>query len=272
MKRLITLCLIALGVALSQVSVRAQSTGPQTGSPIPPPAQAAFPELERVPMTSSAHSRYPPTREEKVIQKSILAPSESDVAQHQFLLSQEKTGLMRLLPREDFDWEVNKVPKQVNMRGGGAYFSFHYRSHEYGYGSDLSYERGFLQVGFAGADYGMLTDLGDSSLESISAEDPRASYLLNYKAARKEKDARLEYQKFNTIRGPKGLSGFIVDGVSYQRRVDAVENHTYLLRSIVYGASDLLVAFRVVRINDDGGLTIAWKILKKYHPTELIRN
>jgi hypothetical protein len=268
LKQLFASCLIVIALIFSEATVKAQ----ERSQAIPPPAEASFPRLERVPTPQAFGSARGHYREPRVVKKGILAPLESDVAQHQFLLSKNNTGLMRLLPREQFDWEVYKVRKQAGMRGGGAYFSFHYRSHEYGYGSDISYERGILQVGFAGADYGMLADLGDTPLESISTEDPRAGYLLNYKAARKEKDARLEFQKFNTIRGPQGLSGYIVDGVSYQRRVEAVENHTYLLRSIVYGTSDLLVAFRVVRINDDGGLTIAWKILKKFHSTELIRN
>ncbi|HEU5460229.1 MAG TPA: hypothetical protein VFU83_07025 [Pyrinomonadaceae bacterium] len=177
---------------------------------------------------------------------------------------------MRLLSREFVNWGVHKVRKQVNMRGGGAYFSFHYRSHQYGYGSDVSYSQGKLGVGFAGANYGMLTDLGDTPLEPISAEDPRARFLLDYKPAQKEKDARIEFKKFNTILGPNRLSGFTVDGVTYQTRVDAVVNHTYLLRSIVYRTSDVLVAFRIVSGGADGGLTIAWKILKEYRPTELI--
>ena len=262
MKRLITLCLIAFGLAVSQVSVKAQATGPQTSSPVPPVPRVSFPEIERVP-TSSAHARYPPKREGKVIQKGILAPSASDVAQYQSLLSQEKTGLMRLLSSDFLVWRVYKVPKRVDMRGGGAYFSFHYRSHEYGRGSDISYQQGRLKVGLAGADYGMLTDLGSTPLEPISAEDPRVGFLLNYKPPRKESDARLEAKKF-------GLSGFTVDGVPYRSRVDAVVNHTYLLRSIGYGTSDVLVAFRIVSGGADGGLTIAWKILKEYRPTKLI--
>ena len=177
---------------------------------------------------------------------------------------------MRLLPREHFDWEVMKVAKKVSVRGGGAYFSFHYRSHEYGYGSDISYSNGLLRVGFVGLDYGMLTDLGDTPLEPISAEDPRVSFLLNYKSAQTEKNARIEAYKLNVIRKPRGLTGFTVDGALYRGTVDAVVNHTYLLRSIVYNKSDVLVAFRIVSIGADGGLTIAWKILKEYPPTKLI--
>ena len=272
MKRLITLCLIAVGLIASQISVKAQPTGSATGQNIPSPPEGSFPRLERVPTTDVGSNSNYISREPAVVRKGILAPAASDVAQHQFLLSQAKTGLMRLLPRERFDWGLKKVivDKKVPLRGGGAYFSFHYRSHEYGYGSDISYERGLLQVGFAGADYGMLTDIGDTPLESISAADPRASFLFNYKPPRKEKDARIEAKKFQGIHTPHGLTGFSVDGVFYLNRAGAVINHTYLLRSIVYRTSDVLVALRIVRINDDGGLTIAWKMLKEYGPPKLI--
>lgn len=254
------LCLIAIGLIASHVSVKAQVPGPA----IPPRAEDSFPRLEAVPTTLDAPGRYPPKREERIIEKGILAPAANDVAQHHFLLSQEKTGLMRLLPRESFDWEVNKVPKRVDMRGGGAYFSFHYRSHEYGFGSDISFERGQLGVGFAGADYGMLTDIGDTPLETIVAEDPRALFLLDYQPPTKEHEARREGRKYRAYNGVR------VGGVVYGSSVAGQVNHTYLVRSIVYNYSDVLVAFRIVSLNEDGGLTVAWKILKEYPPTKLI--
>jgi hypothetical protein len=270
MKRLITLCCIAIALVVSSVSVNAQ---PERQQAIPPPASASLPGIDRIPIPErpqpfTANSNI--SREPKVVRKGILAPDASDVAQQQFLLSQNKTGLMKLLPRESFDWEVYKVNKTVPVRGGGAYFSFHHRSHEYGYGSDISYERGLLRVGFAGANYGMITDLGDTPLELISDQDTRASFLLNYKPPRKEKDARAEAKRFEPIRTVQGMDGFRFEGVPYLRRVDAVVNHTYLLRSIDYRTSDLLVAFRIVRISDDGALTIAWKILKEFSPPELV--
>lgn len=274
MKRLMTLFCIALGLALSQVSVTAQ---PERQQSIPKPSSFSFPDIERVPLPSTGTPSgliARPRREGRIIRKGILAPGESDVNAHQFLLSLEKTGMMRLLPREGFDWERNNVGKRVDMRGGGAYYSFHYRSHEYGYGSDVQYERGCLSVGFAGVDYGFLTDLGDTPLEPIDAEDFRAAFFLNYKPPRKENEARLEKRKFSTIKfSPISgrENGILVDGIVYGRQAPAKVNHTYLLRSIVYDSSDLLVAFRVVKINDDGGLTIAWKILKEFSPPKLHR-
>ena len=108
----------------------------------------------------------------------------------------------------------------------------------------------------------MMTDLGDTVLEQIFVEDPRATFLLDYKPPKNEPEVRAEERKFR--------SPVAVDGLYYQRRLRAEVNHTYLIRSIIYNRSDTLVAFRIVRKNDDdGGLTIAWKILKKFSPKEL---
>lgn len=271
MKRLTTLCLIAVGLVTFEISAKAQATGPQ-GPVVPDRPWASFPQIQPIPVPTGneGSQRNSLSREPKVVKEGILAPAANDVARYQFLLSQKNTGMMRLLAREVYYSRTYKAPKRLDMRGGGAYFSFHHRVHEYGYGSDISYEHGLLRVGFAGANYGMMTDLGDTPLEPISAEDPRAQFLLIYKPPRKEKEARIEAKKFDPIRKAHGLTGFSVDGVSYLSRVDAVVNHTYLLRSIDYRTSDVLVAFRIVSINDDGGLTIAWKILKEYGPPDLI--
>lgn len=273
MKRFITLCCLALVVMVFQVSVKAQYN---PGAP-PPPPEASYPNLGRgrfPEVESPMRTMDRPRQEAKVVRKGILAPSESDVIAHQFLLSLKKTGLMRLLPREAYDWELRTVPKRVDMRGGGAFFSFHYRSHEYGFGSDISYARGNLSVGFAGADYGFLTDLGDTPLEPIDEADLRAAYFLNYTPPTKENEARLEARLFRTIKfSPVSgrQDGITVDGVVYGSSVPAHVNHTYLLRSITYNRSDLVVALRVVNLSDDGGLTIAWKILKEFMPPRLIR-
>jgi hypothetical protein len=46
---------------------------------------------------------------------------------------------------------------------------------------------------------------------------------------------------------------------------------TYLLRSIDYNATDILVAFKVVRKDIDRSVIIVWKLLKKYPKPDLAR-
>ena len=274
MKRFMTLCCLALGLMVSQVSVNAQ---PDQQQSLPQPSRLSFPEIDRVPLPSTGSPRGVvdrPKREDRIVKKGIFAPAESDVNAHLFLLSLKKTGIMRLLPREAFDSHRYKVEKGLDLRGGGAYYSFHYLSHEYGYGADISYEKGDLIAGgFAGVDYGFLTDLGDTQLEPIVASDPRALFLLLYTPPRKEYEVRREQRRFRYVfpreRNPD--AGVTVDGVLYRKNLPAQLHHTYLVRAISYSKSDLLVALRVINKSDDGGLTIAWKILKEFTPPKLLR-
>ena len=102
----------------------------------------------------------------------------------------------------------------------------------------------------------MLTNLGDVPLEDILLKDPRADFISTYTAPREERRARAEAWRF--------AGGVKNHDQLYRKHLPVVENNTYLLRSIVYDRSDVLVAFRVVRKDTDGSVIIAWKLLKKY--------
>jgi len=144
------------------------------------------------------------------------------------------------------------------MRGGGAYYSFLYLTHEYGYASDLSLDHRTLSVRLAGYEYGMLSNLSDVPLEEIGINHPAVAFMLTYEPPRSEPEARCEALRFR--KGVKVDSGF------YKSDLPVQVNRTYLLRSVHYGDPDILVAFRVVRQDTDGSMIIAWKLLKQYEP------
>jgi hypothetical protein len=138
-------------------------------------------------------------QELEALEKQFLAPSDADQEVLAHFLTEPDTGLIRLLPREIYDSEVyRKNQKTITMRGAGAYYSFTKRTHEYGYGSDLELDSGYLSVGFAGADYGMLMKLEDISLEDASLEHPAITALLDYKSAKTEPEARVEQRRVST--------------------------------------------------------------------------
>jgi hypothetical protein len=198
------------------------------------------------------------------LEDQFLSPAQEDHAAYKEFLSQPDTGLIRLLPREVYESEAyKKNQKTLTIRGGGAYYSFAKLTHEYGYGSDLELDSGYLSVGFAGADYGLLTELGDVSLGEINSDYPAARFLSDYIAAKDEPQARVEHRQIQV--------GQILDGATYKTRLPAKIGSTFLLRSIVYDYTDVLVAFRVVRKDTDGSLIIAWKLLKKFPKPELMR-
>jgi len=193
-----------------------------------------------------------------ILENSFLAPSEDDRATYAEFLKQEDTGLIRLLPREVYDQET-----KMTIRGGGAFYSFVRLTHAYGYGSDIMLDQGHLAVGFAGADYGILVKMGDIPLEQVALNHPSSQFMFSYRPPTEEPRARAEYRQFG--------AGQTIDGTLYKSRLPAEVNTTYLLRSIDYGTSDVLVAFRVFRKDSDGSLIIAWKLLNKFPKPDLAR-
>ncbi|HSP62709.1 MAG TPA: hypothetical protein VLQ90_06985 [Pyrinomonadaceae bacterium] len=193
------------------------------------------------------------------LEKKFLAPSDGDRTAYAEFVGPHDRGLIRLLPREVYDKDTT-----LTVRGGGAFYSFTRLTHVYGYGSDISLEQGFLQVGFAGADYGMLINVGDVPLEEMNAEHSSVRFLAAYNAVLEEPQARLEQRRFG--------DGTSIDGVPYSERVRAQVKTTYVVRSINYSESDVLVAFRVIRKDTDGSLIIAWKMLKEFPIPDLARN
>src|SRR5207253_8281982 len=113
-----------------------------------------------------------------------LAPSVNDREALKGFLRGSNTGLIRLLPREFYDSETYHIEKKLNVRGGGAYYSFAHLTHAYGYGSDIELDHNKLSVGFAGADYGLLTNIGDMPLEQIILDDMLTQYVAAYSPPR----------------------------------------------------------------------------------------
>jgi hypothetical protein len=185
----------------------------------------------------------------------FLAPDAEDLAKYSAYAQSQDGGVIRIMPRE-------RHAKFLSIREGGSFYSFATRSNDYGEGSDLTLDTGWFRVGFAGADFGFVRNLGDLPLESISLESDPIKDLAAYTPPTDEPGARIEQQKLHHYE--KG-DGTHVD------RVRAVVGQTYAVRSIVYNRSDVLAVFRVVRRDDDGSLILVWKLLQRYPAIKLLR-
>lgn len=252
--------LVVSAVIGSAFSQNAGGQSPSTPPPYGPAHIGGYDPIKeefdrRAPRTFFPRRTFGPAKEDRVVKKGLLAPSVKDRTEHAAFLKQSDTGLIKLLPREAYDWRTYQTEKRLNVRGGGAYYSFFYLSHEHGYGSDLQLDHNMFTVGFAGVDYGMMANLGEVSLADFSAADPRAAFMVAYRPARNELDARCEFKRFR--------DGVTVNGLLHKSTLPVQAGSTYLLRSLNYGRSDLLVAFRVVRQESDGSTIIAWKLLKE---------
>lgn len=188
-----------------------------------------------------------------VLEQKVLAVADSDREEFAAFLSQPQTGIIRLLPRETYDGNAKRA---LAIRGGGAYYSFVRKTHEYGYGSDIELAQEQLSAGFAGADYGLLLNLGDVPLEQVANDHAATRALLDYTPPVKEPEVRAVQRKL--------WQGIELSGITFKDRILAKVSNTYLLRSISVDRSDILVVFRVVRQDTDGSLIIVYRVLKTF--------
>jgi hypothetical protein len=222
-------------------------------------------------------------------QKNLLAPSAEDEAAHREFLRQKHTGLIRLLPRGKYEFNTtvdatNDPDRVLPIRGGGAFYSFAERKHPYGPWSEITLQEGRLLVGFLHQSLGVMTTLGDVPLESLTTTTPGIDYLAQIVPPTEPAAARDQ-----CIRN---LQGFTASNHIYNANLPAMVNQTYVLRSVVYkkegrmlvppgggavyvphpyeyAGADELIAFRILRASEDGGLTILWKRLQKFSPPKI---
>jgi hypothetical protein len=103
----------------------------------------------------------------------------------------------------------------------------------------------------------------DGPVDAITLDHPSVRFLSAYSAATEEPQARLEQRRFG--------KGTTIDGLLVKESLPVEINATYVLRSINYSESDVLVAFKVIAKDPDGSVTLLWKLLKKYSKPELAR-
>lgn len=216
---------------------------------------AAFaPPFDRNKLVKEVEALYVQLQEKE---KLLILPAAEDQAKFAEFLSQPDTGIFRLMPRERYEG-------RMYLRGGGSFYSFTRQTHEFGQGSDITLSQGKFDVGFAGYEHGFISILGDIPLESVTLAHPANKFLMEYVPAGKEADIRQQQQRTH--------SGYKAGEFTYSRYAVASPNTAYLLRSINYSGSDILIAFRVIRRDIDGSVVILWKKLKVFPAPVAERN
>lgn len=205
-----------------------------------------------------ASPHYPPAGPTKLTdeQKAILSPSPEDEAAFPSFLGKADRGLVRLLPREKYDQTI-----QMPLKGGGAFYSFTKLSHEASPWSDIKLQDGKMHAGVNDLTLGLMTVLPDVSLENVSLESPTVKFITQLALAAKYPEHKRQVDKYR--------SGFEADGKFYQAALPALLNHTYILRSTIYDRVDSVIAFRVIRVDSDGSITLLWKLLSRVQVKKL---
>lgn len=211
-------------------------------------------------------------------EKKLLSVNEGDKQKYGLFLKSDQTGLIKLI--SDLGCSANakvlvasEECLKYSMPGGGSSYSFRVADYRIPQLADLTFfDSAFEANGILL--HGVFTGIGDVPLESVTVQTRGAKYLSEIKPVTKYQEA---------VAFSKNISkGFMKDGFFYGNRIKAVENMTYVLRSIAYEGEvpkavngvtyneldfdkrkDVMVAFRIVRKEDDGSVTLLWRELAR---------
>ena len=212
-----------------------------------------------------------------------------DFEQYKTLLaSEKKAGIFRLFP--DFDCVsrnlVNIGSECRDFVPESSDFSFRSVAYTSRFYHDLGFDRTEL-VSDSFFSQGILVPLGDVPIEKVDLELAELKYLTEI-----QPDVLIPNAKKTSRNIGRGVDA---GGFHYSTSVIPYENTTYALRNIAYGISgslpslkpdstmteikfkslemdsrdDVIVAFRIVRKDTDGGLTIVWKELSRREAPKL---
>jgi hypothetical protein len=204
----------------------------------------------------------------------LLSPDSRDLARYRDFLNSPDTGITKLI--QDRNCAANTAVisatedcLKYTMPGGGSSFSFRKEMYRIPRVADIMladnkfYTPGLLQ-------HSILANIGDVPIENITLALPELNYLLKFKPAKTVREAaRIDDEL---------VVGMSENGIRYGRSSAAVMNSTYLLRVVAYRGRilravqnvvydemtldkrrDLIVAFRVIRQDGDGSLTLIWR-------------
>jgi hypothetical protein len=263
-----------------------QTYGQVTNPPINPPRAATVPSFPPV----QGRTNLPPRQATLTAeQKKFVAGSVEDHAKYADFLKHSDTGMFRLLPRVDYQTALTvdaQTPERtLPIRGGGAYYSFGQKSHFFGPWSDICLQDNVLFTQVANLSIGLFTAIGDVPLESVTLQSPGVDFLTRMPVPTIVSEAALQVKRND--------KGFQEGEFTYRSMVRVFPNLTYILRSVVYRrpdfimalpgsnivlssanvyqGADLIIAFRIVRQEEDGIVTVLWKRLKKTSAPQIKR-
>lgn len=193
-------------------------------------------------------------------ERMLLATYPEDQKKYIEFLRQPGTGLFRLLPYASGSVVTVETLKTTDVilpiKGRGAYYSYSKLRHELDDWSEIGLQNGIFQVGFASRSLAFMGLLGDIPLEGLTLNTKEVVPLHQLDPATIYPDMMKQ--------GDNDLRRLNAGGFIYGSKVAALANNTYVLRSTTSDKADILVAFRVIRQDDDGSLHILWQKLASY--------
>jgi hypothetical protein len=244
----------------------------------------AFAQLQRPSMTNiqrpgSFILRTRPNKE----QKKRLQPYPQDVRKYEQFLQKPRTGIFRLMPDIGCTENINVIKADavcLKYIPESSYYSFREKEHTIEMLADIRLRNGFL-ISDGILSQGILVHLGETELERVEAQTEALGHLAKFTPEPQGMEAQKQY--IQMMRGVK------IGKYEYKKALPINENGTYALRVIAYRGNifrsfrgyrfdllsgdkriDLTIAFRIVRKDQDGGITLLWKEIERKESPRII--
>ncbi len=231
------------------------------------------------------------SKKEKDLRSKFVAIDAADLELSKDFLSQPRTGIFRLFADNNCfaNGFMQTDDNCKNIFPGTWFYSFRAKDYSDNTFFDILLKNGRL-VSDGFLSQGILTKSGNFSLDNVNLESKGVKFLAAFKPAEKTKDIKIQYEQIG--------NGIESDGYKYAREVIAEVGEVYLMRVIAYRLQkkfldktlkniqnetnismfmleqdervDLMVAFRIIRKETSGNLTIIWKELSKKKSPEAI--
>lgn len=215
-----------------------------------------------------------------MIDSQFIPPAEYIRDYHEYAMSDIR-GLARIFPDKNCGRggtvtlaELERCADVPTKTAGGSLYNFRAPGirNLRALGWLLHYENGKFDIG-NDLVQGVIADIGDVDLETITLDHKAFEFLSGYDAKQKRKSI-LEQKKVLA-------EGIQKNGFTFTNSVDVKKGSTYALRTLIYRYAeaggkvpqrgfDQYVVFKVVGIENDGSVIIIWKELKRDFPRRQI--
>lgn len=230
------------------------------------PERSRFPEMRRVPLRRNVWvSEYRFNSAEK----QLLQPSPLDQQRFAEFLKQPDTGLIRLFPwgqgRKVVSVDALDDKSRPDFSVHASVYSFTKGKHGNGLNgyvdprlgwAELKFGAGRFFTGFTGESLGVMVALGDMELDKVTPETIGVRGLADIIPPTDSLEA--------TALSRRNRQGFEINRFHYGASLPAARNMTYAMRSTSNRRSDVLIGFKVTRVDEDGSVTILWRKLRSY--------
>ena len=225
-------------------------------------------------------------RKSKKEERENLKSNAEDLIKYADFLRQRGSGIIRLAPDRGCAgsskvFNASADCLKYTMPGAGASYSFRVKDYRLARLADLTFSNGGFEVTGV-VTHGILTAIGDVPLENVTLQTRGVGFLADFAPV-------TDYDRAKKV-GDELVRGIFRDGFVYRRRLRALENTTYVLRSVAYDGTipravegftyneldfdkrrDVTIAFRIVRRDTDGSVTLLWKQLAEKDAPEIKR-